>query len=219
MAECARESTLLKGFRVEQLPNPIDTQVFKPVDRIVAKQILGLPTDKPLVLFGAVNATADPRKGFTHLSDALRALPKGSVELAVFGASRPQQPPDLGHPIHYLGRLHDDASLCVLYNAADITVVPSLQENLSNTIVESLACGTPVAAFAIGGNGDMVEEGVNGALVPAFDAESMAQRILAILSGPGREAFRANARRTALERFELLAVSERYHALYRELAE
>lgn len=217
MAECAQESTLLKDFRVEQLPNPIDTQVFKPVDRRVAKQILGLPTDKPLVLFGAVNATADPRKGFPHLSEALRAVPKGSVELAVFGASRPQQPPDLGHPIHYLGRLHDDASLCVLYNAADVTVVPSLQENLSNTIVESLACGTPVCAFAIGGNGDMVVDGVNGALVPAFDADTMARQILSIVSGPGRDALRETARRTALERFELLAVSERYRALYKEL--
>lgn len=217
MAECARESTLLKDFRVVQLPNPIDTQVFKPVDRMVAKQILGLPTDKPLVLFGAVNATADPRKGFPHLSEALRSLPKGSVELAVFGASRPQQPPDLGHPIHYLGRLHDDASLCVLYNTADVTVVPSLQENLSNTIVESLACGTPVAAFAIGGNGDMVNDRVNGALVPAFDAGAMARGILSIVSGNERSALRENARRTALERFELLAVSERYRALYREL--
>jgi len=217
MAECARESTLLKGFRVEQLPNPIDTQVFKPVDRNVAKQILGLPTEKPLVLFGAVNATADPRKGFPHLSEALRALPKGSVELAVFGASRPDQPPDLGHPIHYLGRLHDDASLCVLYNAADVTVVPSLQENLSNTIVESLACGTPVAAFAIGGNGDMVEHGVNGVLVPAFDAGALAQGILSSVAGDRSPTLRENARRTALERFELKTVSERYGTLYRSL--
>ncbi len=218
MAECAQESTLLKDFRVEQLPNPIDTHVFKPVDRTEAKRILGLPTNKPLVLFGAVNATADPRKGFPHLSAALRALPKGDIELAVFGASRPDQPPDLGHPIHYLGRFHDDVSLCLLYNAADVTVVPSLQENLSNTIVESLACGTPVAAFAIGGNGDMVEHGVNGVLVPAFDAEALAQGIHSTIRGAQHQALREQARRTALERFELVAVSERYHALYRTLA-
>ena len=216
MAECAQESALMKDLRVVQLPNPIDTAVFKPVDRRVAKEILGLPTDKPLVLFGAVNATADPRKGFVHLSEALRSLPFGSVELAVFGASRPQQAPDLGHPIHYLGRLHDDAALCLLYNAADVTVVPSLQENLSNTIVESLACGTPVVAFAIGGNKDMVDHGVNGALAPAFDAQQLAAGIRSVLDPSRTEEFRTHARRIALERFELVRVSERYRALYEE---
>jgi glycosyltransferase involved in cell wall biosynthesis len=217
MAECAQESILLKDLRVVQLPNPIDTAVFKPVDRRVAKEILGLPTDKPLILFGAVNATADPRKGFVHLSEALRSLPSGSVELAVFGASRPQQVPDLGHPIHYLGRLHDDAALCLLYNAADVTVVPSLQENLSNTIVESLACGTPVVGFGIGGNKDMVDHGVNGALAPAFDANAMAEGIRWVLDSGRSDEVRSNARRIALERFELVRVSERYRGLYGEV--
>jgi glycosyltransferase involved in cell wall biosynthesis len=217
MAECAQEATLTKHLRVVQLPNPIDTTVFKPVDRRLAKEILGLPTDKPLVLFGAVNATADPRKGFVHLSAALRSLPSGSVELAVFGASRPQQVPDLGHPIHYLGRLHDDAALCLLYNAADVTVVPSLQENLSNTIVESLACGTPVVAFGIGGNKDMVDHGVNGALAPAFDASALADGIGWVIDSSRADEVRTNARRIALERFELVRVSERYRGLYREV--
>ncbi len=217
MAQSAKESTLLKDFRVEQLPNGIDTDVFKPIDRMEAKRILGLPTDKPLILFGAVNATADPRKGFPHLSDALQALPKGSVELAVFGASRPEQVPDLGHPIHYLGRFYDDTSLCVLYNAADVTVVPSLQENLSNTIVESLACGTPVAAFAIGGNGDMVTDGYNGALVPAFDPQALAKGIMDIVAGSQRSAMRSNSRHMAMERFELISVSKRYEELYRKV--
>lgn len=218
MADRARESRLMKDLRVVRLPNPIDTDVFKPVDRLAARDILGLPADKPLVLFGAVNATGDPRKGFPHLSEALRSLPKGSAELAVFGASRPERPPDMGHPIHYLGRLHDDASLCLLYNAADVTVVPSLQENLSNTIVESLACGTPVVAFAIGGNGDMVDHHVNGTLAKAFDPTDLAAGIRWVLEHPRQEEVRGHARRIALERFELRAVSERYRALYQEVA-
>lgn len=217
MAQSARDSTLLRDFRVEQLPNGIDISVFKPIDRMEAKRILGLPTDKPLILFGAVNATADPRKGFPHLSAALQALPKGSVELAVFGASRPEQAPELGHPIHYLGRFHDDISLCVLYNAADVTVVPSLQENLSNTIVESLACGTPVAAFAIGGNGEMISDGYNGALVPAFDPQALAKGIMDIVAGTQRAAMRSNSRHMAMERFELSSVSKRYQELYRKV--
>ena len=86
MADSARSSTLLKDHNVVNLPNPIDTEVFKPIDKQFCKQLLGLPVDKPVVLFGAVNATADPRKGFIHVSEALRRLPKDSVELAVFGA-------------------------------------------------------------------------------------------------------------------------------------
>jgi glycosyltransferase involved in cell wall biosynthesis len=214
MAQCARESALLKGFRVVRLPNGINTNVFKCIDRNEAKRILGLPTHKPLVLFGAENAMSDRRKGFRHLSEALQALPPGSVELAVFGASRPEQPPDLGHPIHYLGRFHDDISLCLLYNAADVTVVPSLQENLSNTIVESLACGTPVAAFDICGNGDMVTQGYNGFLVPAFDPQALALGIIDVVGGTRYSTMRRNARHMALERFELLGVSKCYRKLY-----
>ncbi len=217
MADSARSSTLLKNHNVVNLPNPIDTEVFKPIDKQFCKQLLGLPADKPLVLFGAVNATADPRKGFIHVSEALRRLPKGSVELAVFGASRPEQPPDLGHPIHYLGRLHDDTSLCILYNAADVVIVPSLQENLSNTIVESLACGTPTVAFDIGGNKDMIDHHVNGALAKAFDADDLATCIRWVLENPDPATLSANARRIAMERFEMATVARRYEALYGDM--
>ncbi|MCB0764010.1 MAG: glycosyltransferase family 4 protein [Flavobacteriales bacterium] len=217
MADTARASTLLKGHRVVQLPNPIDTEVFKPVDKRMAKRLLGLPEERPLVLFGAVNATADPRKGFPHLSEALRTLPPGSVELGVFGASRPMDPPDLGHPIHYLGRLHDDTSLCVLYNAADVTVVPSLQENLSNTIVESLACGTPAVGFDIGGNRDMIDDRSNGGLARPFDPADLADRIRWVLEHPDKERLTDDTRRSAVERFEQRMVAERYRRLYTEV--
>lgn len=217
MADTAASSTLFKDKRVVHLPNGIDTTRFKPLDKRWAKEALGLPTNKPLVLFGAVNATGDKRKGFDHLQAALKQLPPGSVELAVFGASRPPKEPDLGHPSHYLGRLQDDATLCLLYNAADVTVVPSTQENLSNTIVESLACGTPAVAFAIGGNSDMIDHHGNGALAKPFDAADLAAGIRWVVEHPDPKALSAAARRTALERFELVRVAERYRALYEEV--
>ncbi len=217
MAECARESRLLEGHSVVQLPNPIDTNVFKPVDQRVARDILGLPLDRPLILFGAVNATADPRKGFEHLSKALDELPSGSVELAIFGSSRPLVPPRLGHPMHYLGRLNDDISLSLLYSAADVTVVPSLQENLSNTIVESLACGTPAVAFSIGGNPDMIDHLHNGYLAKAFDPSDLAIGIRHILDQRAQGQFHTNARAVAVERFALERVAQRYLQLYTSL--
>ncbi len=214
MATCAEDSPLLKGRRVVNLPNPIDTNAFKPVDKLAARRILGLPEDRKLVLFGAVNATADQRKGFAQITAALRALTLDRIELVVFGASRPSDPPDLGHPVHYLGHLHDDASLCVLYNAADITVLPSLQENLSNTVVESLACGTPVAAFDIGGNADMVDHHVNGALAKPFDPDDLAACIRWVLEHPEPMRLSDAARRIALERYAMTPVARRYVELY-----
>lgn len=217
MADAAARSTLFKDKRVVNLPNPIDTSVFAPQDRAAAKHALGLPTEKPLVLFGAMNATADPRKGFAHLSAALRAIPSGTMELGVFGADRPARPPDLGHPVHYLGRFSEDRSLCTLYNAADVTVVPSVQENLSNTIVESLACGTPAVGFAIGGNSDMIVDRVNGALARPFDASDLAACISWTVEPQRSASLRENARRTAMERFDAPVVAERYRTLYTEV--
>lgn len=219
MARCAAKSRLLRGKRVVHLPNPIDTDIFKPMDRLAARRSLGLPEGRRLVLFGAVNATGDLRKGFIQLAAALRALPEGDTELVVFGAERPKDPPDLGHPAHYLGHLHDDASLCALYNCADVTVLPSLQENLSNTVVESLACGTPVAAFDIGGNADMVQHHVNGALAKAMDAGGLSAAIQWCLGHADHDGLRRAARQSAEEKFAMGNVARRYLELYGEVVQ
>jgi glycosyltransferase involved in cell wall biosynthesis len=108
--------------------------------RAQALALLGLPANHPLVLFGAMGGSADPRKGADLLLEALQRLrsqvagtPLEPLELVVFGQSRPAQPPDLGFPIHYSGHLHDDLSLRLLYAAADVFVIPSRQDNLPNT--------------------------------------------------------------------------------------
>ena len=139
------------------VPNPIDTQVFSPIEKKLAKNLLNLPDQKKLILFGAQHAANDPRKGYKELSEAIKNLQYEDCEVIIFGAFRPQNEPDFGVKAHYVGNLTDDLSLRVLYSAADVMVVPSLQENLSNAILESLACGTPVVCFDIGGNSDLVE--------------------------------------------------------------
>lgn len=217
MADSARSSVLTKGHEVVELPNPIDSKFFRSIDRSTAREILGLPLERPVILFGAVNATADPRKGFVHLNAALNELPKGSVELAIFGASKPSDAPQLGHPTHYMGRLNDDLSLCLLYNAADVTVVPSVQENLSNTIIESLSCGTPAVAFNIGGNPDMIEHQGNGYLAKPFDARDLAAGILQVLDQATNERYSTRARNSVLEKFETERVSHRYLELYQKV--
>ncbi|HGY1015882.1 TPA: glycosyltransferase [Aeromonas salmonicida subsp. smithia] len=160
LADCVRQSTLFAGLPVSVISNCIDHTVYRPLPRELAREALGLPQDKQLLLFGAMSSTSDPRKGYHLLIPALQQLSAEGkakqIELVVFGASRGDAEQVTGIKTHYMGRLHDDISLCLLYNAADLFVAPSLQDNLPNTLVESLACGTPCVAFDIGGMKDLL---------------------------------------------------------------
>jgi glycosyltransferase involved in cell wall biosynthesis len=214
LARCARESALFKDLPVVNLPNPIDTDIFKPVPKILARELLNLPQDRKIVLFGAMNATGDPNKGFHFLSQAMPFLRTTNIQLAVFGSGEPLSPPDLGFPTRFLGRLSDDLSLKILYSAADVTVVPSLQENLSNTIMESLASGTPVVGFDIGGNSDMIDHKRNGYLASPSDPADLACGIDWILGHSVPEALSEWARKKIVDTFEARMVAVRYKTLY-----
>jgi len=216
MYQAAKSSSLLKDKNHIQLPNPINTSIFSPFDKMEARRLLNLPLDKNLILFGAMNATSDPRKGFSELYKALGNVSIDS-ELVIFGSSQPNTPLGFTQPVHYLGHLHDDVSLRTLYSAADVMVVPSLQENLSNAIMESLACGTPVAAFDIGGNSDMIEHQKNGYLAQPFDTDDLANGIEWLLNAPNYQLLCDNARDKVLTHFDSQLVAKQYIALYKEI--
>lgn len=184
---------------------------------MVARELINLPADKKLVLFGAINATGDPRKGFKELTDALHLIQIPDLELVVFGASRSHNQPDFGFPAHYLGRLNDDISMRVLYSAADVMVVPSLQENLSNVIMEALACETPVVAFDIGGNPDMIDHKINGYLATPYDPADLACGIEWILNHQDPETLSWKAREKVEREFDSRVVAKRYIELYEEI--
>lgn len=213
----ANKSSLFKNTRVVNLPNPIDTTLFKPIDKEVCRNLWGLPKDKTLLLFGAMNATSDTRKGFERLSDALSKLKKDNLELVVFGSSKPQKAPPLSYKIHYLGHVNDDVSLTTIYNAADVMIVPSLQENLSNAIMESLACATPVVGFDIGGNSDMIEHKKNGYLAAPFDSVDLAFGIEWIIENSARFKLSENARQKVEDCFDSRKLSQRYLEIYTEI--
>lgn len=213
--ECAKSSALLKNHRHINLPNPINTNLFKPFDKKVSREIWNLPKDKKLILFGGLGATGDPNKGFHQLSKALNMLDKKlDIELVVFGSSQPQNPPEFGFKTHYLGNLHDDISLVTLYNAGDLTVVPSLQENLCNTIMESLACATPVVAFDVGGNSDMIDHKQNGYLAKPFESEDLTKGMEWVLTTADYEVLCQNARQKVIKEFDSVFVAKKYIELY-----
>lgn len=222
LADCARASALFRDKRVEVIPNGIDLLRYKPVDRRVARDFLNLPHDRKLIAFGAVSALSDPNKGFHHLQAAVRILAsrgwRDKAELLVFGAEPPPNPPDLGLKVHYLGELHDDISLSLHYAAADAFVAPSIQENLSCTVMESLACGTPGVAFNIGGMPDLIENGRTGYLAQPFAPEDLANGIGWVIEDAERGRALSHQARTKVENeFALEKVSNRYKNLYEEL--
>jgi glycosyltransferase involved in cell wall biosynthesis len=226
LANCVRESTLLKDYPTHVIPNPLDLSCFRPTEKEHARNILNLPQDRQLILFGAMGGCQDPRKGSDLLLQSLRLLssqhyqdevthqnPK--IEMIIFGQSRPQEVLQLGFPIRYMGHLHDDVSLALLYAAADVFVLPSRQDNLPNTVVEAIACGIPVAAFKIGGVPDLVSHQVSGYLAEPYHPEDLARGIGWILEQQKQNNYLGLAARHQAE--ELLnpkSIAQKYLAIY-----
>jgi len=221
LASCAKSSSLLHGFPIEVIPNGLDLCRFRPLDKLFARQILGLPQDKQLILFGAMSSTSDKNKGFHLLQPALQKLAakgwKMNVELLVFGSTEPDNAPDFGLRTHYLGRLHDDTSIALLYSAADLFVTPSIQENLSNSVMETMACGTPCVAFNIGGMPDLIEHQHNGYLARPFEPEDLAEGIAWGLADEERLHLLSSRCREKVAEFSIDRVAGRYLDLYKKL--
>ncbi len=216
LTKCASKSTLFRNNKIVNLPNPIDTSIFKPHDSSASREFWSLPKDKKLVLFGAMDGTSDPRKGFAKLSAALGKIKRDDMEFVVFGSDEPENPPKLGYKVHYLGRIYDDTSLVTLYNAVDVMVAPSLQENLSNAIMESLSTGTPVVGFDIGGNSDMINHKQNGYLSKPYEADDISAGINWILDSDQYLELCKNAREKVTSEFDSKIVAKKYISLYKE---
>lgn len=217
LTNCAKQSSLFEETPVYNLPNPINTVTFSPFNKQAARALLNLPLEKKLVLFGALGATSDPRKGFKELSEALMGLDSENTELVVFGSRQPKIPQGFKQKTHYLGRLHDDISLRALYSAADVMVVPSLQEAFGQTASESMACGTPVVAFGATGLLDIVHHQKTGYLAKPFEIEDLANGIDWVINAPNYDELCRNARHKVLKEFDSKVVSKKYIELYEKV--
>jgi glycosyltransferase involved in cell wall biosynthesis len=222
LASCAKSSALLQNFPVKVIANGIDPQVYQPHDPLIARKIFNLPTDKKIILFGALNSTQDRRKGFSLLLSALENLKSAEhasqIELVIFGASEPPQPINLGFKTHYVGQLSDDVALSLLYATADVFVAPSVQDNLPNTVLEALFCATPCAAFNIGGMPDLIEHQQNGYLAQPEQTKDLAQGIAWILADDTRhQQLRINSRAKAIANFNLEQQTQKYLRVFADL--
>jgi glycosyltransferase involved in cell wall biosynthesis len=218
LAECARKSVLMRDWPVSVIPNTIDTNIWQPIDKALARQLMHLPPKAPILLFGALGGTKEPHKGFDLLQTALGHL-RGQLpglELVVLGQLSPKSPPAMGFPAHYIGHLLDDVSLRLLYSAADVTVIPSRLDNFPNAGVEAHACGTPVVAFDTCGLPDIVEHKQTGYLAHAFDPVDMATGLQWVLNDSTRlAALGQAARNKAVRLWSPEVVSALYLQVYR----
>ena len=218
LAELAGRGPLLARARIEVVPNGVDLSVFRPREAAAARVRLGLPQDRRIVLFVAMDALGDPRKGFRQLVEALGRLDPEALgaDLALVGQRAGDAlPPGLGSwRVHALGELHGDDAVADALACGDAFVAPSLQDNLPNTVSEAQACGLPVVAFAVGGIPEMVEHGRSGWLARPGDASALAEGIRwALSAGPTA---RAAARDVAEHRFDVRRQAARLLALYEE---
>lgn len=218
MLERAQESFLLSGRKIANIPNPINVDVYNPFDKSMARKLWNLPQQKKLVLFGAMSATSDENKGYKYLIAAVKQLKETSdIEFIVFGSSKPECDELNDFKTHYVGKLSDDVALKSLYSACDVMVVPSKQENLSNAIMESLACGTPVVAFNVGGNGDLIDHLLNGYLAQPFNTKDLAQGIEWMLNHLNYDEVSRNAVIKVKERFSEEVIIPMYIKLYNDI--
>ena len=222
MASCVRQSALMADWPCHVIPNPLDPQQWFPLNPDLARTALGLPLNIPLVLFGAMGGTQDPRKGADLLAQALHrfaaqcAHREAVPHLVIFGRASADTTHDFGLPVHHLGHLHDDVSLRLAYSAADVMVVPSRLDNLPNTATEAMACGTPVVAFRAGGMEDIVNDGVNGRLAEAFDPQALAYCIADVLDPQHQQSMGSHARKQALSLWHPERIAAAYAAVYDE---
>ena len=213
LADCARESALFKHRRIEVIGNPVDPKLYKPLDRAESRRAFNLPLDRKLILFGAVGGTSDSRKGFRYLREALCGIDVEGIALVTFGSAAKEQLA-LDISTYQVGRLQDDVSLSLLYSAADVYVLPTVQEALGNTLVEALACGTPCVTFAGSGAADVVQHRRSGYVARLRDSADLLAGIEWVLAQPWS---RDDLHESTIARYGYRQVASQAIKLYRSL--
>ncbi|UGV40303.1 glycosyltransferase family 4 protein [Methanococcoides orientis] len=213
LAECAKNSYLFNGFNIDVVPNAVDTNDFFPISPEIARDVLGLPKDKKIVLAGATNIH-DMYKGFGKFRDAIQHLNKDYLFL-FFGRTNNEDLDLLGINYKALGFLRDSISLRLAYSAADVFVAPSVQEAFGKTLIEAMACGTPVVAFDATGPKDIVDHKITGYLAQPFDTYDLARGISWVLEDDDNlHSLSIHARIKFENRFGIEAIAMKYSDIY-----
>ena len=218
----AGKSELIGKHALTNIPNAINTNLFQPRNKLDARKKLNLPTDKKLLLFGSMKTT-DKRKGIDYLVEACRILSKEQPEfcqqlgVVVLGKQSEQYQSLFPFPIYTMDYVHDEKEVVNIYNAVDLYVTPSLQDNLPNTIMEAMACGVPCVGFQVGGIPEMIDHLHNGYVANYRSAKDFANGIHWTLSEGEYQSLSEEARRKVTTSYSENAVARRYIEVYNKI--
>lgn len=212
----AKKSALLKGHKITSIPNPIDTHIYNRCNRQEARQRLGLPSDKRLILFASQRVTNE-NKGMQYLIEAcqlLKDIPQLGV--VILGGHAEEVVSQLPLEAYPLGYVNNERRIVDVYNAADVFVLPSLSENLPNTIMEAMACGVPCVGFKVGGISEEIDHRRNGYVADYRNAEDLARGIRWILTEADSEALSRNAVHKVVQNYSQQSVAMKYLDVYHQ---
>jgi FkbM family methyltransferase len=217
LAECATQSSLLSDYPVEVIPNGLPIDTFRPSNKTEIRETLNIPDNAKIILFGAASLDNE-RKGFRYLMEALNRFAHrigDDAALLTFGNFPAGLQISSSHPIYNLGSISSENQLALAYSTADVFVIPSLEDNLPNTVIEAMACAVPVVGFNVGGIPDMIEHKKTGYLAEPKNAHSLAQGIEWVLLLPERYAeLSKNCRAKVEKRYALEVQAKAYNRLY-----
>ena len=214
----AKSSALLKGQKITSIPNPIDTHIYKKGNKQEARQRLGLPQEKKLILFASQRVTNE-NKGMSYLVEACRQLSnlkKDLCEVVILGGHAEEVVGQLPMKAHPLGYVNDEQRIVDVYHAADVFVLPSLSENLPNTIMEAMACGVPCVAFKVGGIPEEIDHLKNGYVAAYRDAADLAKGIAWVLQEADYESLSEQAVHKVTQCYSQQSVAIKYLDVYQQ---
>lgn len=215
LADEARQS-FLKDYPISVIPNGIDTTILKPVDLNFGKELLNIPQNSKKNILFVADSLENKRKGIEVLTQALALISQQeSYQLLVMGTASELALESLN--VIQLGYISDDRLKACAYSAADLFIIPSREDNLPNTVLESLACGTPVIGSNVGGIPDMVRPGITGELFGVGDAVELAQKIESWFERDDLQQISANCRDIAVKEYDLSVQAQAYEKLYIEI--
>ena len=212
----------MTGQRVTNIPNAIDTHTFRPADRNEARRPARLPEGKRVILFVSQKVT-DERKGMAYFVEAMQKLVerhpgmRDDTVVALLGSHSDEVAAQMPVPAYPLGYVADEKSIAAIYNSADVYVLPSLEDNLPNTIMEAMACGVPCVGFRVGGIPEMIDHLRNGYVAHFKDSADLAEGIHWTLCTADPSALRANAVTKVAQNYSQQSVAMRYIEVYNEL--
>ena len=211
----AKRSALLKGQKITSIPNPIDTRIYKRGNKQEARQRLGLPLDKKLILFASQRVT-NVNKGMDYLIEACRQLQISDAAVVILGGHAEEVVSQLSLEAYPLGYVNDEQRIVDVYHAADVFVLPSLSENLPNTIMEAMACGVPCVGFKVGGIPEEIDHRRNGYVADYRSAEDLARGICWILTEADYEELSKNAVQKVVQNYSQQSVALKYLDVYHQ---